>query len=101
MLRGAAEIEAASSEARRAATRNAHKGDYHREPLCKLFDKLDEERDEFYEALLSGTRARIREELGDLVWTATMIADHGGQLLPSELPSAGVGEEVRGVRAGA
>lgn len=79
-MRGEAQIKAAAAEAQKAATRNADKGDYHREPLCKLFDKLREEADELYAAILTGNAERIRAESGDVVWTATMIADHGGQL---------------------
>lgn len=79
-MRGEVQIKAAAVEAQKAATRNADKGDWHREPLCKLFDKLDEECLEFRKAVVAGDAERICEELGDVLWSAAMIADHGGQL---------------------
>jgi NTP pyrophosphatase (non-canonical NTP hydrolase) len=75
-VRGQAQIQQAMSEAQKAATRNGHKGDWRRLPLKALFDKLYEELDEYYEAVLSGDPQRILEELGDVIWTAIMIADH-------------------------
>lgn len=75
-MRGEHAIKAAALEAQKAATRNKDKPDWRREPLRKLFDKLDEEVEEFHTAVLSGDLQRICEELGDLVWVAVMIADH-------------------------
>jgi len=75
-VRGAHAIRAAAVEAQKAAVRNTGKPDWRREPLRKLFDKLDEEAQEFHEAVLSGDLERVCEELGDLVWVAVMIADH-------------------------
>ncbi len=83
-MRGESAIKAAALEAQKAATRNAKKGDYHRIPLKVLFDLLEEETYEFYEAVLSGDKERICEELGDFLWTGTMIASHGGQLVGFE-----------------
>jgi NTP pyrophosphatase (non-canonical NTP hydrolase) len=76
-MRGEVQIEAAALEAKKAAERNAHKGDWRRSPLKNLVIKLEEEVDEYYNALVSGDVRQIREELGDVIWTATMIADHG------------------------
>ena len=59
-----------------AATRNAHKGDWHQYPLRNLIDKLYEEIEELYKGLQSKDRDNIRMELGDVIWTATMVADH-------------------------
>lgn len=75
-MRGQAQIEVATLEAQKAAARNGHKGDWRRVPLKVLFDKLYEELDEYYTAVLLGDPQRIREELGDVIWTAAMIADH-------------------------
>lgn len=76
-MRGEHQIRAAAAEAQKAANRNDSKGDWRRVPLCNLFQKLYEEEDEFYEAVLSGDPEQVRAELGDVIWTATMIADHG------------------------
>lgn len=75
-MRGRAQIQVAMPEAQKAAIRNGHKGDWRRAPLKALFDKLYEEFDEYYEAVLSGNTERVREEMGDVIWTAIMIADH-------------------------
>jgi len=75
-VRGQQAIGAAAVEAQKAALRNAHKPDYRREPLRKLFDKLDEKAREFEQAVLSGDLEAVKSELGDLVWVAVMIADH-------------------------
>jgi phosphoribosyl-ATP pyrophosphohydrolase len=76
VVRGEREIKAAALEAQRAATRNGHKPDWRREPLCKLIEKLREEVDELEQAVVSGDNQRIREEAGDCIWTVTMIGDH-------------------------
>lgn len=84
-MRGRAQIQAAMPEAQKAATRNGYKGDWRRTPLKTLFDKLYEELDEYYEAVLSGDPQRIREELGDVLWVAIMIADHDLMLVDLEV----------------
>lgn len=83
-MRGERLIEAAMREAQKAATRNAGKGDWRRWPLKRLFEKLEEEALEFEEAVLGGDPERIREELGDALWCAVMIADHDMMLDISE-----------------
>lgn len=85
-------VRAAAVEAQKAAERSTHDPDYRREPLCKLFERLDREAHGFYEAVLSGDAERTRRAIGGLVWTATMIADHG--LMLGEARS---GEEEHGI----
>lgn len=75
-MRGEAAIQVAMREAQKAAIRNADKGDWRRWSIKRLFEKADEESLEFEQAVLSGDMERIREELGDLLWSYTMIADH-------------------------
>ena len=79
-MRGKKPLKAAWVQAQIAADRNAHKPGWRQEPLRNLFEKLDEEVDEYHEAVMSGDLQRVREELGDLIWTATMIADHDAAL---------------------
>jgi hypothetical protein len=69
-------IDIARYEAQRAANRNASKGGWHRTPVCQLCACLDREIDEYTRAIVYESRQRQREELGDVVWSATMIADH-------------------------
>jgi NTP pyrophosphatase (non-canonical NTP hydrolase) len=75
-VRGEQAIRAAADEAQKAALRNAHKPDYRRARIGDLFDLLKGEFVEFEEAVLSGDLQWIREELGDVIWCAVMIADH-------------------------
>lgn len=85
-MRGAEEIRLAMLEAQKAADRNNTKPHYSREGLKALLDKVDEERDELREAILSGDKQRILEELGDFLWTGIMAAainDPWGILLES------------------
>lgn len=67
----------------KAAERNAHKGgpdSWRRPPLGVLADKILEEAHELAEALLEGDPEGIREEYGDLVWSATQALDRDGLL---------------------
>lgn len=91
--RGERQIEAAMREAQKAATRNADKGCWRRWSIKRLFEKLDEEVLEYEFAVLDGNPERIREELGDCIWTLTMIADHDMALELERVPNYHLGSE--------
>lgn len=78
------DIDTAMLAASEAASRNGHKGTWRRMPLGHLFAKLEEEAHEYALEAVSGDSERSRSELGDLVWVAIMIADHGLMLEPEE-----------------
>lgn len=84
LKRGEAEIKAAMVQAQIAADRNAHKPDFRGVPLKVLFDKLHEEIDELYIAILSGNPQRILEEGGDVLWVVVMIMAHDAFLVWGE-----------------
>lgn len=79
----------AAEEAQKAANRNGHKRHWRNSSLPYLFAKLVEEGLEFIWAVVSRDPERVRAELGDFVWCATMIADRNGYLTEPEIGGNG------------
>lgn len=92
-LRGERQLQAAFYQALKAAARNSDKGDWRRWSRWRLLIKLFEEVIEFCFAVLWGDPQRKREELGDVVWSAVMIADHDMALELEKVANYHLGEE--------
>lgn len=83
IVSGIRRVSVVQSLAQEAAIRNEHKGDWRKCLVATLIEKLYEEVDELYMAVKSGDRDHIRYELGDVIWTATMVVD---KMLYLDLP---------------
>lgn len=80
-------VKAVAEEARAAAVRHASsadQGDWRRSSLKTLFEMLERRVGEYDQAVLRGDPELIKKRCGDVVWVATMIADHDGVLLTRE-----------------
>lgn len=69
-------VKDALQEALKAAMRNESKGPWRGGDRDPLYLKLEEELQEYRAEALEGHSWRSREELGDLLWTAIILADH-------------------------
>lgn len=86
-MRGEQQIQAGMVEALKAATRNGHKKDPRSETLGFWFDKMYEEIGEVERAIMEVSDSptpkeleRVREEVGDAIYSIVCAADHGAML---------------------
>jgi len=89
-VRGERQIQAGMIEAQKAAERNKYKKDPRRETLRFWLEKMYEEVEEVEKAIMEAESPRdferVREEVGDALWSVINAAHHGAML---DLPESG------------
>lgn len=100
MKRGELELAEVLSYAQAAAERNAHKPNPYLVPTQELWEKFEEEVEEFKNAWLNhpSDEEHIRSEAGDLLWTVTMILMQGYYLRDVPFNATGGDSRARGRR---